>query len=692
MEAQDTTEITLFVKTSAEDRTRWDRRKIVDALIRETSISVETAEEISREVERQIFASGIGVLTTNLIREMVDAKLIERGLLDQRRMHARIGFPLYDVRQLILHQNKENANVPHSPEGTNLIFAEGIKREYALHDVFSADVGDAHILGDIHIHSLGYIDRPYSCCQSLEYLKKFGLDLPHALTIAKPAKHIEVLLAHMVRFSAILQGQFAGIIGWEAVNHFLAPFLTGKTDKEVRQFAQMLIYEFSQMTAARGGQAIFTDIHLYWEVPHHLRDIPAVGPGGEYTGRTYADYAADAQRFATAIFQVLKKGDATGSPFIFPRPFVHLTEDFFRMPGHEAFLRDVCDAAAEKGNPVFVFDRGDDKRDMICGNRHDYKADDGDHRHPWKTRWAAMQNVTLNLPRAAYQAKGSKEDLWGRLESLMELAAKAHLQKRSFIERLLSYGESGPLAILAMDKDGDPYLRMEKTSYFLGILGLNEMVQIHLGKQLHESEEALDFGLQILRSLQEKACELSGRYGLKLVLEQSPAETTAYRFAKLDLRYYSPEAGRIVKGDLSKGEVFYTNSTDLNVSASLNPLARLRMEGLFHPCFGGGVVSHIWVGEQGPAVKDLAALVADVFRETTCKVLTFSPEFTLCPFCRITHRGLQTVCPICGRGDAQEGVSRITQYFSRISSWNRGKLGELKARYRYRAEEFRKDA
>jgi len=37
---------------------------------------------------------------------------------------------------LILHQNKQDANIPHSPEGTNLIFAEGIKRDFSLHDVF----------------------------------------------------------------------------------------------------------------------------------------------------------------------------------------------------------------------------------------------------------------------------------------------------------------------------------------------------------------------------------------------------------------------------------------------------------------------------------------------------------------------------------------------------------------------------
>lgn len=599
MESQETTDITLFVRTSGEDITRWDRRKIVDALIRETSIDVETAEGISREVERQIVASGIALLTTNLIREMVDAKLIERGLEDHRRMHARIGFPLYDVRQLILHQNKENANVPHSPEGTNLVFAEGIKREYALYDVFSQDIGDAHILGDIHIHSLGYVDRPYSCCQSLEYIKKFGLDLPHSMTIAKPAKHAEVLLAHMVRFGAILQGQFAGIIGWDAVNLFLAPYLADKTDKEVRQFAQMLIYEFSQMTAARGGQAIFTDIHVYWEVPRHFRDVPAIGPGGELTGKTYGDYGEEARRFARAIFLVLKKGDATGSPFIFPRPFVHITEDFFRTAEHELFLQEVCDAAAEKGNPFFLFERNANQQVMICGSCDYFGPGDHDSQTPWKMRWAAMQNVTLNLPRVAYKAKGNDEELFRLLGELMDLAAKAHLQKRNFIKRLLSYGEAGPLSILAMNKDGEPYLRMEKTSYFIGVLGLNELVQMHAGKQLHESPEAMAFGLKVIGFLKEKADALSREHGLRIILEQSPAETTAYRFAKLDLRYFSPEAGRIVKGDLSRGEIFYTNSTDLNVSSVLSPLDRLKTEGVFHPLFGGGAISHIWLGIQG---------------------------------------------------------------------------------------------
>jgi ribonucleoside-triphosphate reductase len=238
-----------------------------------------------------------------------------------------------------------------------------------------------------------------------------------------------------------------------------------------------------------------------------------------------------------------------------------------------------------------------------------------------------------------------------------------------------------------MDTDGLPYLRMEKATYYIGILGLNELVQIHLGKQLHESEEAMAFGLKVVRFLKEKADVLSKQHGLTIILEQSPAETTGYRFAKLDLRYHSPEAGRIVKGDLSKGEIFYTNSTDLNVASSLQPLARIAKEGVFHPYFGDTAVSHLWLGDHGPNGQMLAALVLDVYRKTTCKVLTFSPEFTTCPNCRMTVRGAAGQCPHCSGGTV-DGISRITQYYSRTSGWNRGKIGELKARYRYVGTDF----
>jgi ribonucleoside-triphosphate reductase len=679
----ETTDNALFVRTSSDGMVDWNRQRIVDALIRETYIDRETAEKISEEVEREIFAFRTRVLTAPLIRELVDAKLLEYGLEKARRMHTRLGMPLYDVEQLIMAPNKENANVPHGPEATNLTLAENIKKEFALLQVFSQDVADAHMRGDLHLHDLGFIDRPYCSGQSLEYVKKFGLNFPHALSIAKPAKHPEVLLAHMVKFSAALQSHFAGAIGWDAVNVFFAPYLVGLSDREIKQLAQILIFEYSQQAVARGGQAIFSDINLYWEIPKHFENVPAIGPGGEYTGKTYGEYREEAQRFVRALFDVYMEGDGSGRPFFFPKPLVHITEKFFKTEGHEEFLRQICEVAAEKGNTYFVFDRGDTAKISECC-RLSFKleaSDLEDAKHPWKMRYSALQNVSLNLPRVAYLGEGDDTSLYARLTDLMEVTAKAHFEKKTFIEKLLALGSRGPLALLTMDPDGEQYLRMHRVTYLVGMVGLNELVHAHTGREMHEDEGAYRFGLKVISHMNLVANRLGEKYGMRFVLEQTPAESTAYRFARLDLRYHPDEASRFVKGDGDRGQVYYSNSTYLNVHAPMNPIERVKKEGVFHPLISAGSLTHIWLGESRPSAESLADFVVKTFRHTNNDQIAFSPEFTTCNSCLKTSRGLHSSCGYCGSEEV-DGITRITGYFTRVSSWNRGKKGELRDRYR----------
>ncbi len=679
----DSTDLALFVRTSSDDIVSWNREKIVDALVRETELNRELAEEIGLEVENQIKSMKISSVTAPLVRELVDVKLLEYGLEEARRRHTRLGSPLYDVKNIIFNPNKENANVPHGPEATNLTLAENIKKEFALLHVFSQDIADAHMRGDLHLHDLGFIDRPYCSGQSVEYVKKFGLDLPNALSIAKPAKHPEVLLAQMVKFSAALQGVFAGAIGWDAINIFFAPFLVGRSDGEVKQIAQMMIYEYSQQAVARGGQAIFSDINLYWEVPKHFENVPAIGPGGEYTGKKYGDYLEESQRFVWALFDVYKEGDGCGRPFFFPKPLVHMTEKFFSTPRHEEFMRHISEVAAEMGNTYYVFDRGDTAKISECC-RLSFKleqSDLDDAKEPWRMRYSALQNVTVNLPRLAFRASGSTAKLFDLIDQQLEMVARAHLQKKNFISDILAAGSRGPLSMLAMQRDGQPYLRMWRVSYLVGILGLNELVEAHTGKELHEGEEALKLGLKVISFMKLKCEELSRRYQMHFVLEQTPAESTAYRFAKLDREHFPKFAQRVVKGNQQTGEIYYTNSTYFNVAHAMNPVDRVKREGLFHPLIDAGALTHVWLGESRPNAESIANFVIKTFRGTQNSQIAFSPEFTSCNSCGKITRGLREACPHCQSGNI-EGITRITGYFSRVSGWNKGKTGELKDRYR----------
>jgi len=681
--AEEATDLSVFVRTSADDIVAWDKEKIIEALAVETGLNREIASIIAIEVEKQIRAMAVKTITAPLIRELVDVKLLEYGLEEARRKHTRLGVPVYDVKKIIFHKNKENANTPHSPEATNLTLAENIKKEYALLNVFSPSVADAHMRGDIHLHDLGFVDRPYCSGQSIEYVKKFGLDLPDAARTEKPAEDPDELISQIVKFSIGLHGYFAGAIGWDAVNLFLAPHLEGYSYGHIKKMAKKLIYEFATVAVSRGGQGLFSDLNIYWEVPKHFEAVPAIGRGGVYTGKTYADYLPEAQAFARAMFEVYLEGDGAGRPFFFPKPLVHMTEKFFTTDGHQEFLKLISEVAADKGNTYFVFDRGETAKISECCRlafKLEY-SDLQDAKEPWRMRYSAIQNVTINLPRIAYLAEGDQQKLFQGIEKMLGMAAEAHREKRRLIEQLLQEGDKGPLSLLASARDGEAYLRLRRVTHLIGILGLNEMVEFHLGKELHEDAEALRFGLKVISFMKLKCQELSEKYDLHFVLEQTPAESTAYRFAKLDLDHYPQQTMRVVKGKLEAREIYYTNSTYFNVSHPMNPIDRVRQEGLFHPLIDAGALTHVWLGESRPDADSIANFVTKTFKYTQNSQIAFSPEFTACGDCGKTARGLFDKCPYC-HSEKIEGITRITGYFSRIPGWNKGKIGELRARYR----------
>src|SRR3989339_1116161 len=199
---EEATDLSVFVRTSTDDIVAWDRDRIIDALIRETELKPEIALIIAIEVEKQLRTIAVKTITSPLVRELVDVKLLEYGLEDARRKHTRLGVPVYDVKKIIFHKNKENANTPHSPEATNLTLAENIKKEFALLNVFSMPVADAHMRGEIHLHDLGFVDRPYCSGQSIEFVKKFGLDLPGTKGLEGSAQDADELVAQIVKFSA----------------------------------------------------------------------------------------------------------------------------------------------------------------------------------------------------------------------------------------------------------------------------------------------------------------------------------------------------------------------------------------------------------------------------------------------------------------------------------------------------------
>jgi len=673
------------VRTSKLQFEDFNIEKIVDSLVRETRIPRNLAIEIAMHVAEKIIKLKLEFLSAPLIRELVNVTLLEFGLEEARRKYTRVGMPVYDVGRLISVGDRENANLQHQPETTHKLAADQLFIEYALLSMPS-HLADAHMSGLIHIHDLEYfmIGRPFCAGHDLRFFLRRGLIVDGEgvhTSVAKPAKHPEVAILHAAKFLAAMQTHFAGGQGYDLFNVFLAPYVKGLSYNEMKQMAQMFVYEMSQMYVARGGQTVFSSIAVEPSVPKIVEDLPAVLPGGVMKeGITYGDFIDEAEMFFNAIVDVYLEGDGWGKPFNFPKLEVKLRRSFLKE--YEESYMHVAALAAKFGTPYFL-NMCPDYMPEECHSQccrlifsATESTEDEEDFINGRMRLGCLHYTTVNLPRIAYEAKGDDELLFELLEERMELAKESLLLRREIVKEAL---ESGRLPLLAMDCDGGPYLPIDRLWLNIGFVGLNEMLKAHIDEELHESPYAWRFGLKVIAYMRDVTQKFMEETGLRWAVLQTPAESAAHRLALLDLKEFGEKA--VVQGDRKTGAVYYTNSSHIRPGANVPVFQRIHVESSFHPLTMGGAIMHVFLGSR-PDPEALWSLTEKIAAETLASYFAYTLDYSLCTKCRHFMIGLKNACENCGSQNV-EWYSRITGYYSRVSRWNVGKRQELMDRYRY---------
>ena len=687
------------------ERQEYDENKIVKALVREANCDEALAKEVAKAVTEKLQKTEIKTVDTSLIRSLVNNELFERGLNKVLKSNSEVNIPFYNITEIIENANKENGNTAHNPESINLTLAERILKEYALREILPPDIAQAHLSGEIHIHDLGMIDRFYCSGHSPEYIKKNGIkNIPTIPSNSKPANSANVLARHICSITQFLQSQFAGAIGWEALNVFFAPLLTNMPYKEIKQLAQTLIFDLSQLAGARGGQVAFTDFNVYLSIPEHYKKVLAMGARGKYMVKdylekiyyfdtqeeakefakendyhvlTYEDYSKEAALFTKAILEVVGEGDADGMPFAFPKINLHINQESFADPVAKQLLMLACEASSKSGCPYFIFDRNAFSVSQCCRLKIDFTEEDKKLIDtPEELRFVGGQNVSINLPRMALKAEHDMDKFYEELSKAMDKAARAHIVRQEYVWKLANL-ENSPLSFYVNGMDGKPYVRLKNISYLIGIVGLNECIYNLIGKEMHETDEAYSLSLQIISYMYHETKKLSAKYGINMKLEETPAESTAGRFAKLDVKKYGDKAF-VKKNEYG---MYYTNSVHFATDSDVDYITRLMKQSKFHNLVEAGSMIHIWGGENSPDPKAIFELVKTTWEKTKCVQWVLSPEYTLCKECHTRHNGLIDKCPKCGSENVR-GVTRITGYYVFIDKFNSGKRAELADRKR----------
>jgi len=84
----------------------FDANKIANSLIKEAKMPPDLAQQAAKEAEKILLKSKTKYLTAPLVREVVNAILIEKGLEDYRHKLTRLGLPVHEVTAII--EGKEN--------------------------------------------------------------------------------------------------------------------------------------------------------------------------------------------------------------------------------------------------------------------------------------------------------------------------------------------------------------------------------------------------------------------------------------------------------------------------------------------------------------------------------------------------------------------------------------------------------
>lgn len=582
-------------------------------------------------------------------------------------------------------QVQENSNMSYSLQGLNNYISSEISKTYWLNKIYPADIREAHLSGDFHIHDLGMLSV-YCVGWDLHDLLRSGFRGVSGKVESVPAKHFRTALGQIVNFFYTLQGEAAGAQAFSNVDTLLAPFIRydGLSEKEVRQALQEFVFNVNIPTRV-GFQTPFTNITLDLEPSPLLADQPVVIEG-RLQSETYSEFTEEMHMFNRAFLDVMAEGDAKNRVFTFPIPTYNISADFdWDAPQ----LEGLWEVTAKYGIPYFAnFVNSDmspaDARSMCCRLRLDVRHLEkrGGGLFGANPLTGSIGVVSVNLPRLGHVAT-NESDFVRRLDKLMEMARTSLETKRKLLERFT-------------DKNLYPYtryyLRSVKEHYnqywhnhfsTIGLLGMNEACLNLFGKDIGTADGRA-FASRILDHMRDRLVEFQEETGNMYNLEATPAEGTTYRLAQLDRHKYPQITCANAQTAQTSKNPFYSNSTQLPVDYTNDIWEVLELQDDLQAKYTGGTVLHINLGEAAPDPQALKRFIRKICTNYHLPYFTISPVFSICP----DHgylRGRQQPCPQCQA--KTEVYARVVGYLRPVDQWNEGKQAEFERRGYFKVEE-----
>ncbi len=634
----------MLVRTSHFTLEAFDANKITNSLIKEAKVPVELAKKAAKEAEKRLRKSKTKYLTAPLVREVVNAILVEKGFDDYRHKLTRLGMPVHEVTTLM--DAKDHG------DSTAILLKAGktVLSEYTLLNVFPRDIADAHVSGAIHVNGLGtWFLKPTEVMHDLRFFFQHGLKRTGALQFStKPPKNFESALSTAFNVLLHTSRETEETQTYNYFNIFLAPFLKGADVAEVKEKLRLFILNLNQHADATLGLELST--------PKFLADKTAIGPEGKACGN-YEDFAQESLLLTSLIIEVFTE-ESNPKPLLNPKLVLKINKKILTDENAKAVLLKAHKLAAEKGLIYFAnaLQKGE-KNAVFSASGCKLQADlTGD----WETdtlRTGCLGTVTINLPRIVHESEKDKNNFFKILKERCELAARA---LRIKYRRLKQHGK-GTLPFITQHSNGDTYFRLQNCSRVVNLAGFYESVEAFCGKKV-SSEQSREFSEELVQNLLAFKRKFSRRHGKRLFPAVIPSVEASKRLARLDVEKYGVAK---VKFSGTRENPFYSTTSRLALQAADFPMISselLDREQKLSGLKAGGSVSTIELEDATYKPEELMKLTEHLVNNRYLEFFSYNRKVTYCDNCKKSWLGILHKCPSCG------SMSTLTMFDRFIST------------------------
>lgn len=631
-------------------------------------------EDIQNIVESTMIKAGykeLGTIYSNYRRERTKIREIKSDLMSA-------------IEKIGVETDRDNANVGNNFSSKLLRIASESNKWYNL-SVMPKYLAKAHENGDVYYHDLDSYNLTTNCLHipTKEVLQR-GFNTGYGYI--RPPKRIESACELSCILLQSTQNDMFGGQSHPDFDNDMAAFVEPtrfelrkelrelnvpeekieeiveeKLIKCISQAMQGIVYNLNTMHSRAGSQVPFSSINI---------GIPET---------------KDAALVCECFLKEYQKGLGKGEQPIFPNIIFRVKEGVNRSSKdpYNYLFKLACEVASKRMNPTFMnidadfnklyYDQGVIPATMGCRT---YVCSNVNGEPGTKGR-GNIAPATINLPRLGIISKGDEEKFFSILDSRLELAKDALLNRYEVLKKLrvkdlpfvAGQGLMKGSEDLTPEDSIEPILR--QGTWSIGFIGLAETLKALKGVHHGEDEDARNLGVKIVTHIRDYTDKLTKETSLNWSTYATPAEGLSGRFILQDRKLFGTIPGVTDKE-------YYSNSYHVPVEFKISIKEKIETEAPYHKLCNAGHISYIELDDypNGEVVEDI---IRYAYEETNISYVGINFHIRYCRECGTYIHGDDNMCPKCESNDIQ-GISRVTGYLSLDERFGAGKSAERKSR------------